>query len=954
MFSLPGIRKEWPMRSPYVLVLLALTWLTPSVRSAAASDALAAEALQAAGPERGLCLCLGDADGQLTLALAKSGRLQVLAMAAERDRAEALRRTLAASPLATSASAAWRRAAQLPVDDDLINLVVAANYVKAGADGVTLAEIVRVLHPGGTALVGSDAGSDAAALATEAGKIPLAKARVLPRKGAWIAISKEHNPAFGEWSEASGGPDQSMASDDTAVAPGKEIRWVNRPVWAEMRGSYNGEILAGGRAFHEELDLVRPGAGTWSLIARDAYNGVELWRESLGAAPGTTLCADDKRVFRREGGKLVARDVADGKVLRTYGPSGNEIHASSVGEWLLVGGEAIEKETGKSLWKRPAIGRAAAMRGVAYVPVKEGVEAVNIADGKTLWKASGVTGRVFCKGSVVYVVNIRDKKEQETKALDSANGQVLWTRTSPCTYTGVTVLPNTSTVLIGNAIYDARSGQKVADLPPEKYMSRCWGLRGTELYVLGEQRFYYDCKTGAVTEQNGVRSACGIGQLPAYGLVYNIPHLCFCRTSVRGFVATSGGSHIPKADTAPVLFKGASPTVAAASAGPEGADWPVYRGNGARGNSFAASLPAKLKKEWSIKLSSGPLAQATVAAGLVLVADVDAHRVVALDAATGKEKWSFAAEGRVPIAPTCHKGLCLFGDCAGWVYCLEAATGKLAWQFQAAPEQKYMAAFGQLESASPVNSGVLVAGDRAWFTAGRCGTMDSGLVTYALDPVSGQVLLEQKSTANTATDMLATDGTSLFSGSAMMNPTDGKWHPIPASKCKGVLRGGGSWQGTCPILDLLEVNRTVLHDHKDYLHDDRLGGEMLAFDKDRTVISKRYYKYWGMKDFIAADDATMYMECKGASQWVKRRMPQQFWGMVLAGERVYCAGRPVDPASKGEPELWVLASADGSELQKLPLEGTPSVDGLSAGAGRLFVATEDGRMICFGADGAAR
>jgi hypothetical protein len=40
--------------------------------------------------------------------------------------------------------------------------------------------------------------------------------------------------------------------------------------------------------------------------------------------------------------------------------------------------------------------------------------------------------------------------------------------------------------------------------------------------------------------------------------------------------------------------------------------------------------------------------------------------------------------------------------------------------------------------------------------------------------------------------------------------------------------------------------------------------------------------------------------------------------------------------------------ADGKKLQTLPLEGNPVYDGMSAANGRLYVSTEDGRLMCFG------
>lgn len=63
------------------------------------------------------------------------------------------------------------------------------------------------------------------------------------------------------------------------------------------------------------------------------------------------------------------------------------------------------------------------------------------------------------------------------------------------------------------------------------------------------------------------------------------------------------------------------------------------------------------------------------------------HRVLARDAATGRERWSYIADGRVDYPPALL-GLCLFGTTAGTVCALDAATGKEVWRMRAASARK--------------------------------------------------------------------------------------------------------------------------------------------------------------------------------------------------------------------------------------------------------------------------
>jgi outer membrane protein assembly factor BamB len=87
-------------------------------------------------------------------------------------------------------------------------------------------------------------------------------------------------------------------------------------------------------------------------------------------------------------------------------------------------------------------------------------------------------------------------------------------------------------------------------------------------------------------------------------------------------------------------------------------------------------------------------------------------------------------------------------------------------------------------------------------------------------------------------------------------------------------------------------------------------------------------------------------------------IPLRIRAMVLAGDCLFAAGIPdvVDPADplaafegrKGAL-LQVLSAADGSLLKSYPLSSLPVFDGLSAAHGRLYLATADGKLICFGA-----
>jgi hypothetical protein len=47
-------------------------------------------------------------------------------------------------------------------------------------------------------------------------------------------------------------------------------------------------------------------------------------------------------------------------------------------------------------------------------------------------------------------------------------------------------------------------------------------------------------------------------------------------------------------------------------------------------------------------------------------------------------------------------------------------------------------------------------------------------------------------------------------------------------------------------------------------------------------------------------------------------------------------------------KFWVISTKDGSQLAELQLDALPVWDGMSAAYGRVYIATTDGRVLCFG------
>ncbi|GAF77811.1 unnamed protein product, partial [marine sediment metagenome] len=246
-----------------------------------------------------------------------------------------------------------------------------------------------------------------------------------------------------------------------------------------------------------------------------------------------------------------------------------------------------------------------------------------------------------------------------------------------------------------------------------------------------------------------MRGGCIYGIMPCNGLVYAPHHSCACYIDAKlyGFNALAPESQSRKVprrvSDAGRLERGPAYSEDRKQRTEDGRadDWPTYRHDPARSSFTKAEVPAELKRAWETELG-GKLSSVVVAGNKVFVASVDTHTVYALDAGSGETLWSFTAGGRVDSPPTIYQGRALFGSADGWVYCLRASDGALAWRFRAAPQNRRLTAFEQLESVWPIHGSVLVQDDVAYCVAGRSMFLDGGLRWLRLDPKTGRKISE--------------------------------------------------------------------------------------------------------------------------------------------------------------------------------------------------------------------
>lgn len=98
---------------------------------------------------------------------------------------------------------------------------------------------------------------------------------------------------------------------------------------------------------------------------------------------------------------------------------------------------------------------------------------------------------------------------------------------------------------------------------------------------------------------------------------------------------------------------------------------------------FAPNGAAPSKRVWQFPGNGAPLTSPVVADGLVVFGSGD-HNVYALDAATGKVKWSASTGYGFSAAPLVAGGVVVIGDTGGNIDGFDLQTGKSLWSFGAA------------------------------------------------------------------------------------------------------------------------------------------------------------------------------------------------------------------------------------------------------------------------------
>ena len=712
--------------------------------------------LDATGVRGGLVVHLGCGDGKLTAALGAGPRWLVHGLDADAGDVARAREHVRSLGLYGKVSVDRLEGRRLPYVEDLVNLLVAEDL-----GDVPMREVLRVLAPDGVAYVRKD--------------------------GAWTKTVKPRPGDIDEWTHFLHDASNNAVARDARVGPPRRVRWVCGPLWArshEFRSSLCAMVSAKGRLFYvfdEGLTGVTPASlpERWTLIARDAFNGVLLWKRpvkqwgsvpwksrALRSAPPTvprSLVAEGDRLFVTlgRGAPVSVLDAATGETLTTWkATEGTEEMRCLDGVLLLRKGRsailAIDTKTGGTLWE--ASGRIqslslAARAGKVFYQADQALFCVELRSGKELWRvpSKSAVSLLLVHGDRVLLLG-----RQQLQAVSAGTGKTLWAVNARVRRGELFAAGNRLWHWEGNRVVgrDLGTGELATRLNTDDVFTpghhlRCYQSKATERFLITPNRgAEFVSLTGAENTQNDwVRGPCRYGIMPCNGLLYAPPHPCFCYPGVKltGFhaLAPAKAANEPAAP-GDRLEKGPAYGQTAGRKPPiADADWPTYRHDARRTGATPAGAPASLSTLWQASLR-GRLTPPIASRDRLYVAARDEHTLYALHVRDGRELWRFTAGGRIDSPPTVHGGQVLFGCADGRVYCLRASDGQLAWRFRAAPCDRRIVAFGRLESPWRVHGSVLVTGGLAYGTAGRSTYLDGGIRVFALDPRTGKLVHETR------------------------------------------------------------------------------------------------------------------------------------------------------------------------------------------------------------------
>ncbi len=786
MFTRTRLKKcRW---SGFVTVLLAASLLTASLGFFKDRTSLVLEKI---GVNRGICVVLGDKKCELAAKLAKKSQLLIyVQLTPDQNLAAARKAADAAGFYGTRIFIDQGPMDKLYLADNLADAVITAGDTK----DICQAEVLRILRPGGKALLG---------------KKELTKP--LPKNA-------------DDWSHPYHGPDNNPQSQDKIATAPYLTQFLEEPRYAPLTQN---TVASAGRVFKLFGNIAfkkREEAFLNSMVAFNGYNGTILWRRNLPpgimvhrntiiATPDTLYYGDDKscKLIDTATGRLKDEIIPPEKIAGgtfwkwmaledgvLFALTGEQEFTDKVKRWRRKGHGwpwrpiseghdkrdahwgfgrnvlAIDPETKKVLWSHhedlPVDSRAMVMKNGRIYIFRFGtyLACLDAKTGSEIWRKTPqnapelfqalgeykpgqgprtnwrTAAYLKCSDKALYFSGTTLTK---LVAVSTDDGSVLWENPY---HNFQLVLRDDGLYGIGGGHWMDKTSKKFDPLTGEELADfgigrkSCTRPTGSADAVLFRSHDGGTVRLDTATETpqwiSTMRPTCQDGVIIANGLLYWMPMTCDCRMNIYGVTCLGPAGDFDfnqKATEAERLQTADTDLTKVAPLTISDADWPAFRANAKCNPVSKAVIAEEADMLWQFTPRTAVTPTAPVTAGGMVFFGASDGIIRALDAATGKVSWKAYTAGSIRIAPTIWKGRLFAGSADGYAYCFEAKTGRLLWRFRAAPAERRIPVYGTIQSTWPAAAGVLVKDGTAYVAAGISNY--DGTYLYALDAVTGKI-----------------------------------------------------------------------------------------------------------------------------------------------------------------------------------------------------------------------
>lgn len=400
-----------------------------------------------------------------------------------------------------------------------------------------------------------------------------------------------------------------------------------------------------------------------------------------------------------------------------------------------------------------------------------------------------------------------------------------------------------------------------------------------------------------------------------------------------------------------------------AAAAASGSDWPTYRRDNARSGVTRERLRFPLSPCWTYQPLQGPkpawgdpnprkvggfygsvegrrvhfddVFHAVVADGTLFFGSSADGKVYALEAATGKERWTFFTGGPVRLPPSVVRGKVYVGSDDGWVYCLAARDGKLVWKFLAAPNDRKVLGSGRMISLWPVRTGVLVDRGVAYFASGIFPA--EGVYLFAVNAEDGKLVWCYDAGGASPQSRFSPQGPMLASETTLFVPT-GRVSPFAFERATGKLLHQPSFGHDIGGTYALLADECVFTGTEQLIgYSQKPPFRRFAWFEGRQLAVARDGYYLATGREMIALDRDMYPKASLAQQGIIARRDRLTEPLTLARQRVKALEATIQEETedlavldKELAELAAKAAADDKGLATLKAQREELAKGLEA------------------------